>query len=151
MTKTLVAGLGNDLRGDDAAGLLAAREIGALLLDNVDVEEHSGDVAALADSMSRHEQVVVIDAVVTGAPPGTLCELDPGVAATRSQSSSHGLGVREALAISRALGATPQVRLIGIEGGQFELGTKPSPAVARGASEAAARIAAQLMEAVSCA
>ncbi|HSP09614.1 MAG TPA: hydrogenase maturation protease [Candidatus Dormibacteraeota bacterium] len=151
MTKTLVAGLGNELRGDDAAGLLAARGIRALLLDNVDVEEHSADVAALADSMARHDQVVVIDAVVSGAPPGTVRELDPGSAVTRSQASSHGLGVVEALAIAHALGAKPHVRLIGIEGGQFELGTKPSPAVSRAARMIAAHIAAQLREPNQCA
>lgn len=151
MTRTLVAGLGNELRGDDAAGLLAARAIRALLLENVDVEEHSGDVVALAESMARHAEVVVVDAVVSGAPPGTLCELNPDGAVTRARSSSHGLGVSEALALARALGATPHVRLIGIEGSQFALGSKTCTAVARAAREVAERFASQLEESAPCA
>ncbi|MGA8922124.1 MAG: hydrogenase maturation protease [Candidatus Dormiibacterota bacterium] len=151
MTRTLVAGLGNELRGDDAAGLLAARAIRALRLENVDVEEHSGDVAALAESMAHHAEVVVIDAVVSSAPPGTLSELNPDGAVTRGRSSSHGLGVSEALALARALGATPHVRLIGIEGSQFALGSKPCTAVARAVRVVAERFAIQLEESPPCA
>ncbi len=151
MTKILVAGLGNELRGDDAAGLLTARAIRALHLENVDVEEHSGDVAALAESMARHAEVVVVDAVVSSAPPGTVRELNADSAVTRARSSSHGLGVSEALALARALGATPRVRLIGIEGSQFALGSRPCTAVARAAREVAERFASQLEESAPCA
>jgi hydrogenase maturation protease len=151
MTRTLVAGLGNELRGDDSAGLLAARAVRALLLDNVDVEEHSGDVAALAESMARHAEVFVVDAVVSGAAPGTVRELNPDGALTRSRSSSHGLGVPEALTLARALGGAPHVRLIGIEGSHFALGSKPCTAVAGAARVVAALVAAQLEESSPCA
>ncbi|MGA7912886.1 MAG: hydrogenase maturation protease [Candidatus Dormiibacterota bacterium] len=151
MTRTLVAGIGNELRGDDAAGLLAARAIRALRLDNVDVEENSDDVAALAESMARHAEVVVVDAVVSSAPPGTVRELNPDGSVTRGRSSSHGLGVSEALALARALGATPHVRLIGIEGSQFALGSKPCTAVARAVRVVAERFAIQLEESPPCA
>ncbi len=151
MTRTLVAGLGNELRGDDAAGLLAARALRTWRLENVDVEEHSGDVAALAESMARHAEVVVVDAVVSGAPPGTVRELNPDGAVARARSSSHGLGGSEGLALARARGAAPHVRLVGIEGSQFALGSKPSPAVAGAARVVAALIAAQLREPVPCA
>jgi hydrogenase maturation protease len=151
MTKILVAGIGNELRGDDAAGLLAARAIRSLRLDNVDVEEHSGDVVALAESMARYADVVIVDAVVSSAPPGTVRELNPDGAVTRARSSSHGLRVSEALALARALGATPRVRLIGIEGSQFALGSKPCTAVAGAAREVAERFASQLEESAPCA
>jgi hydrogenase maturation protease len=151
MTKTLVVGLGNDLRGDDAAGLLAARAIRELRLDQVDVEDHLGDVAALAESMARYAEVVIVDAVVSGAPPGTVRELDPDASVTRARSSSHGLGVSEALALARALGAGTHVHLIGIEGSQFALGSKPCTAVAQAARKVAERFASQLGGPAPCA
>jgi hydrogenase maturation protease len=151
MTRILVAGLGNEVRGDDAAGLLAARAIRALALENVDVEEHSGDVARLADSMACHKEVVVVDAVVSGAPPGTVLELTPEDAVARTRSSSHGLGVAEALALARVLGAAPHVRIIGIAGREFAMGSKPCIAVARAAREVAERFASQLEESAPCA
>lgn len=151
MRRTLVAGVGNELRGDDAAGLLAARAIRDLRLDDVDVEEHTGDAAALAESMGRYPEVVIVDAVVSSAPPGTVRELDPDGATARSRFSSHGLGVCEAIALARALGATPRVRLIGIDGKQFALGSKASDAVVRAAREVAKRFASRLEEPAPCA
>jgi hydrogenase maturation protease len=152
VSRLLVACLGNELRGDDAAGLLVARELRALLPAGVDIEEHSGDVVALGESMARHAEVVVIDAVVANVPRGTVLELDPKDAASaRDRSSSHGLGVLEALAIARALGSEPHVRLIGIVGSEFALGSKPTAAVVTAASELARSLAAQLQEPAPCA
>lgn len=152
MSTRLVACLGNELRGDDAAGLLVARELRASLPAGVDLEEHSGDVVMLGESMARHAEVVVIDAVVAPVASGSVLELDPkDAAAARVRSSSHGLGVLEALAIARALGAEPHVRLIGIVGSQFALGSKPTAAVVTAASELARSLAAQLQEPAPCA
>jgi hydrogenase maturation protease len=142
----IVIGLGNDLRGDDAAGLLAARALRALGPEGVDVEEHSGDVAALLQSISSHREVVVIDAVAVDTAPGTILELGPDTAG-RNGASSHGLGLREALALAGVLGPVPTVRVIGIAGREFDLGAAPSPAVVR----AAAEVAARLRESLRCA
>jgi hydrogenase maturation protease len=143
----LVIGLGNELRGDDAAGLLAAREVRALALDGVEVEEHSGDVAALAESIATHDEVVIVDAVASPVPVGTVLELKASVTQDRTRSSSHGLGVSEALALAQALGAAPHVRLIGIAGNDFSLGSKPGVAIEDAAKEVARMVAAQLAEA----
>jgi hydrogenase maturation protease len=142
----LVIGLGNELRGDDAAGLLAAREFRALALAGVEVEEHTGDVAALAESIATHQEVVIVDAVASRAPVGTVLELEAGVGQDRTRSSSHGLGVSEALALAQALGAAPHVRLIGIAGTDFDLGSPPGPGVAVAAREVARMVADQLAD-----
>jgi hydrogenase maturation protease len=152
VTRLLVACLGNALRGDDVAGLLVARALRASMPAGVDVEEHSDDVVTLAESMARHADVIVIDAVVADVPPGTVLELDPPEdAGARTRSSSHGLGVPEALAIARVLGSEPHVRLIGIAGSEFSLGSKPTAAVVSAASEVARSLAAQLQEPAPCA
>ena len=147
MTPLLVIGLGSDLRGDDAAGLLAARLLAERRLPGVRVEESAGDAVALAWILARHARAVVIDAVATGGPAGGVLELLPGDLSARGGPSSHGLGVVEALALARALGGTPDVRVIGIGGRRFEAGAAPSPEVVA----AAALIARRLEEEVTCA
>jgi hydrogenase maturation protease len=139
VNRILVAGLGNELRGDDAAGLLAVRALRALAPDGIDIEEH-GDAASLTESMSRHEEVVVIDAVASDSSPGTVLQLSPDAASSRRATSSHGLGLRQAVALTQVLGANPTVRVFGITGRVFELGAEPSPGVVRAAAEVAARI-----------
>ncbi|HYM96104.1 MAG TPA: hydrogenase maturation protease, partial [Candidatus Sulfotelmatobacter sp.] len=136
---------------DDVAGLLAAREFRALAVKGVEVEEHTGDVAALAESLAMHDEVVIVDAAAGGAPAGTVLAFIPGVALDRARSSSHGLGVAEALALAQALGAAPRVRLIGIAGTEFGLGAQPSTAVLVAARAVAQRVAEELTEKPACA
>ena len=155
MSRILAIGLGNELRGDDAAGLLTARALLELAPDLVDVEEHTGDVVRLAESMRRYAEVVIVDAVVAEAPPGTVLDLDPVRATTRFRSSSHGLGVAEAIALARVLEPDPafgpHVRVIGIAGTEFGIGSPPSAAVERAANGVAHRLASELRETVTCA
>jgi len=147
VSSLLVVGVGNDLRGDDAAGLLAARRLAALGPPDVDVVEHTGDPAALAAAMSGHDEVVVIDAVSGGEEAGAVLELTEEAGVLRGAASSHGLGLAEALALVGLTGPSPAVRVIGIAGRRFDLGDPPSPAVFR----AALAVAARLKEARACA
>jgi hydrogenase maturation protease len=140
MNRVLVAGLGTDLRGDDAAGLLVARALSGPGMAGVDVEEHHRDAASLAESMSRHAEVLLVDAVAADGEPGTVLELTPEAEALRGATSSHGLGLRHAVALARAMGADPSVRVLGITGRNFALGAEPSPAVVRAAAGVAVRI-----------
>jgi hydrogenase maturation protease len=146
MTPPLVIGLGNEMRGDDAAGLLAARRLAAAALPGVRVAEHPGDAASLAAVLAGERRVVVIDAV-TGGAPGSVRELTPAALAGGGGWGSHGLGLAEAIALSAALGGAPQVRVIGIGGRRFGLGQEPSPEVVR----AAALVARGLEEELACA
>ena len=120
-------GLGNAARGDDAAGLIAARRLGGL--------EHEGDPLALLDIWDDAASAVVIDAVSSGAEPGTIHRFDAGAgplpARLRSSTSTHAIGLGEAIELARALGRLP-ARLIvcGIEGERFDAGTALTPAVA---------------------
>jgi hydrogenase maturation protease len=146
----LVAGVGSELRGDDAAGLLAARALRSMTPTGVDVEEHSGDAAALAESIGRHGIVVIVDAVAGDAPPGSVVGLITGSNRDRARLSSHAGGVSEAVELARALGQAtgraPQVRVIGIVGADFRLGASPQPAVKTAALEVARSLAAWLRE-----
>jgi hydrogenase maturation protease len=125
--RALVIGLGNAARGDDAAGLIAARRLGGV--------EHEGDPLALLDLWEGAELALVIDAVSSGADPGTIHRFDAVAEALparlRSSTSTHAVGLAEAIELARALGRLP-ARLIvcGIEGGRFEAGTALTLAVA---------------------
>ncbi len=146
MTATLVIGIGNDDRHDDAAGLATARLLrsGADSLGTTPrVIERTGEATDLLEAWADEPTVIVVDAMVSGAPPGTVRRFDatneplplppPG-------ASTHGLGLAEAVGLARALGRLPaRLVLIGIEGADFSPGAGLSPEVAAGV-EAAARL-----------
>lgn len=59
--------------------------------------------------------------------------------------STHGLGLADALELSRALGALPpKCILYAIEGGRFEAGAPLSPAVAFATEDVARRLQTEL-------
>lgn len=122
----LVQGVGNEWRGDDAVGILLARRLAARALPGVEVETAPPDGAALMERWTGRRRVVLIDAVYSGAPPGSTWRLDARrdpVPASWRLCSSHQFGVVEALALARRLGRLPpRMTLYGIEGEQFSLG-----------------------------
>jgi hydrogenase maturation protease len=121
-----VIGIGNEWRSDDAAGLEVARRLGGLQL--------WGEPIALLEVLDGAEDVIVVDAVSSGAAPGTLHVFEAGSeplpAELFGSSSTHALGVAEAIEIARSLGRLPErVRVYGIEGASFEYGLGLSPEV----------------------
>jgi hydrogenase maturation protease len=137
--RVVVIGIGNAARGDDAAGLIAARRLGGL--------EHEGDPVGLLDAWAGAGVAVVIDAVRSGAEPGTVHRFDGGrtplPARLRSSSSTHAIGLAEAIELGRALERLP-ARLIvyGIEGRCFEAGAPLTPAVAAAVDAVSAAVRA---------
>jgi hydrogenase maturation protease len=89
----------------------------------------------------------VIDAVVTGAAPGTVHVWDgqrlPAFA--MSSASTHGLGVAQAIELARTLDRLPaRLRVYGIEGKEFAIGSAVSPEVEWAVEEVVERIAIEL-------
>jgi hydrogenase maturation protease len=133
-----VIGVGNDYRGDDAAGLVVARAVRARVPHGVDVHEARGDATDLIHLWSGATRVVVVDAMRSGAPAGTVVRLDardldgwPG-GSVAARASSHALGVLEAVTLARTLGLLPRALVVyGIEGESFGVGEALSPGVAR--------------------
>ena len=111
----IVIGLGNEFRHDDAVGLIAVRR---LRKNGLAAEEHEGDLATLMDRWTAAEDVILIDAVSSGAEPGTIHFLDISLAplCEHVTSSTHALGLADAVELSRALGTLPpHVYVFGIE------------------------------------
>jgi hydrogenase maturation protease len=106
------------------------------------IEEQSGAALDLIERLRGTDSAFLVDAAVTGAPPGTIHVFDCAIAdlpTMRPGASSHGLGVAEAIAMARALHELPRVcRLYAIEGVNFAPGAAISPAVRAAAEELAA-------------
>ncbi|HZQ16566.1 MAG TPA: hydrogenase maturation protease [Gaiellaceae bacterium] len=129
-----VIGVGNRWRRDDAVGLEVAARVRAAAPDGVEVLEREGEPVALLDAFDGADAVVLVDAVSSGAPPGTLHRLDAVASALPGElfrRSTHHLGVPEAVELGRALGRLPSaVVVIGVEGGSWDAGEALSPPVA---------------------
>ncbi len=128
----VVIGVGNELRGDDGAGLAVARAV----RDHVDrvargaiaIRELGGDPAALLDAWHGHDAVIVADAMRSGVAPGTIRRVDirrDALPCRRGQSSStHGIGLEQTIELARALDRLPPALIVyAIEGARFETGT----------------------------
>ncbi len=136
-----IIGCGNADRGDDGAGILVARRLCGLGLDSM---EHSGDGLALIELWQGSDDVVVVDAMQSGAAPGTVSVWEAGSESLRAENcgcSTHGFGPAEAIEIARAVGRLPRrIRVYGIEAAQFA----PGSAAGREVLEAVGRVADEL-------
>jgi hydrogenase maturation protease len=140
--RLVVIGVGNDFRGDDAAGLLAARRLQACR--GVRTVEHTKDGLSLMEHWRPTDRVVVVDALCSGHAPGTVFRFEategpvPGDA---GWVSSHTPGVAEGIETARILGRLPaSLTVYGIEAAQIDLGTDVTPAVAGAVEEVALAI-----------
>ena len=127
-----VIGCGNPMRSDDGLGIEAARRVEALGLAGVEVRVSGQPGSDLLDLMDGADGVILLDAVSTGAPPGTLHAFtrEAFPPAGVSPASTHGLGVAQALALGEALGRLPaRWVFLGIEAERFEPGSGLSPRV----------------------
>lgn len=142
----MVIGVGNPYRRDDGVGISVATSVRALAGGGVEVVELDGEPARLLDAWSGADLAVIIDAVHTGAPPGTIHRLEADATVAERSASSHGLGLQHAVALGRAVGQLPaRLVLVGVEGVEFGDGQGLSTAVAA-AVEPAARLIVDLVE-----
>jgi hydrogenase maturation protease len=138
----LVIGCGNVERGDDAAGLLVVRRLRDL---GVEAYEQTGESLALIDSWRGAEDVILVDAVVTGQAAGEITIWDARSAPLVGdylRCSTHAFGVVEAIELARLFDWLPSRLLIyGIEGKQFSPGSQPSPALLQAVERVSEQIA----------
>lgn len=139
--KTRIIGCGNLQRMDDGAGVLVAqrlREVG------VPAEIQSGGAFELIAGWDNKEHLILIDAVRTGAPAGTIhvWEGSPPQLPHATHFSSHGFGLAEAFRLGQILNCLPErITVFGIEGDQFGMGEQVSPDVLTATERLAQQIA----------
>jgi hydrogenase maturation protease len=134
---TLIIGIGNPDRGDDAAGVLVARHV------------HRGrviewaDCSSLLDLWEDANDVIVIDAMHSGRPAGTIQRFDAWSERLPAGCfvSTHAMGVAETVEMARALDRLPDRLIVyGIEASDVTPGADPCPEVCAAAVEVAAEI-----------
>jgi hydrogenase maturation protease len=136
----LIIGIGNPFRSDDAAGIALAHRLRERVPRGVRVIEETGEGAALLDAWRDAPAVILVDAVHSGAPPGTLHRFDLQAHEIPSQFfrfSTHTFGVAEAVELARTLHRLPSCLIFhGMEGKEFASGEGFSPEVERALSPA---------------
>ena len=146
----IIIGIGQSLRGDDAAGLAAVRlwqqtyQVSSVH-PNVQVELTELPGIGLLSLLEGTSVAILVDAVHSGARIGTIHELTENQleAFTLEAGSAHGWGVAETLSLGRKLMPSTlpgKLILFGIEAGQLNLGDTLSPEVESVLPEVAALI-----------
>lgn len=113
----------------------------------VDAKVCSGETSELMDAWTGAQDVIVVDAVVTGAPVGTVhCWDKPySIKFGKSTGSTHGMGPAEAIELARAMRCLPsRLCVYGIEGQNFETGAAVSAQVQRAVQEVVEHIVSGL-------
>ncbi len=139
MTTTLMIGIGNAWRGDDAAGLLVAHALRARELPGVTVAEATSVDTALIDLWQDASRVILVDAVVSGAAPGTVHCFDLSrerLPATHTFCSTHAIDLASVVELARVLDRLPpELWVFGVEAGDFSHGHAIGAAVLHGLNE----------------
>jgi hydrogenase maturation protease len=134
MIRTLVLGLGNPIMGDDGVGVAALQQLRDDWTLPPEVELVDGGTWGmnLLPMIESAERLILIDAINTGALPGTLTVLErhelPRYFSLKL--SPHQIDLREVLALAELRGALPrELVALGIQPAVVEMQTKLSPAV----------------------
>jgi hydrogenase maturation protease len=148
MAGTLVLGLGNDLAGDDAVGVLVARALHDELEGVATVVESSASGLALIEVFAGYDRSIVVDSIVTGrVAPGTITEmglLDVGHVVA---ASLHNAGLPELAAVAARLGLEfpTQTVVFAVEVvDPYTLGAGLSPPVADAVEQLVQRVREQV-------
>ncbi len=132
----IIIGVGNPVLTDDSVGLKSVAALRCRLAGRSDVataELYSGGLR-LMEAMVGYQRAIVIDAMISGRPAGTIQSFTPAdLPITRGIHSSHDGTLPEALALGHAAGlCLPRdIRIWAVEAGDVEtLGEELTPAVA---------------------
>jgi hydrogenase maturation protease len=146
--RTVVIGIGNPDRGDDAAGPQLLGRLRGRLPAHVQLIEQRGEATALLAQLQGCDAAYLIDACRSGSPPGALrridardCPLPPD----SGECSTHGFGLAQALELARALGLLPRRCVVYcIEGASYDPGAPLSAPVRCAIDTLAARLIAEI-------
>jgi hydrogenase maturation protease len=130
----LVIGIGNPDRGDDGCAAAVITRLQASTPPGVVLRARNGDILALLDEWDGFDTVILIDAAASSARPGQIRRLDLTAGPLPrglSPSSTHAVGVSNAIELARSLGRLPRCLILYlVEGESFAAGRSLSPAVA---------------------
>lgn len=145
MARTLIAGFGNELRGDDGFGVEVVRRLQHKDLgpDVHVVEIGTGGLQLVQHLLDGYDQLIIVDAIARGGEAGSICLLAvDDVATSRDHGDIHLAVPSRALAMARGIDALPAtVFIVGCEPGCVdELTTELSAGVRAVVDEAVVQV-----------
>ncbi|HUQ45350.1 MAG TPA: hydrogenase maturation protease [Gemmatimonadaceae bacterium] len=145
MKRTLIAGFGNVLRGDDGFGVEVLRRLGeqGVASDHVELlDVGTGGIRLAQELITPYDRLIIIDATTRGGEPGTVYSLIVDSVKPTREIDMHTTVPSRALEVAQAFGPLPaEIYLVGCEPGSVdELTTDLSPPVAAAVEEALRRV-----------
>jgi hydrogenase maturation protease len=150
--RVLVAGVGNDLLGDDGFGIAVVRGFSENgVPEGVAVFESGiAGIRMVQELMDGYESLIIVDATDREEEPGTVCLLDVKVPDPEELTEedrqefladTHLMVPSKALNLARAVEVLPpRVYILGCQPKECELGMGLSEPVERGVAEAVERL-----------
>ena len=138
----MILGLGNDLLGDDAVGLLAADRLEGRFGPDVSVGRSAQSGLYLLEHLIGYDDAIIIDSML-GDEPGRVRELEAVAMPSVQVPSAHYAGLPEVLAVARSAGLRMPARLkiVAVEiGGSQTIGSGPGAEVAASVPEVVSRV-----------
>jgi hydrogenase maturation protease len=131
---TVVLGAGSPLMGDDGLGIEVLETISQKWLESPTLRFLDGGIwgMRLLPHIEEADKLLVIDAVRTGAAPGTLVRLERSEIPRhlRTKISPHQIDLSEVFAVAELRGTFPsEAVVLGIEPAQIEAYMEISPEV----------------------
>jgi hydrogenase maturation protease len=155
-SRILLIGVGNEIRGDDAVGLVVAR----LLKENEELARHAaiveetGDGTRLIELWKTSEFTMLVDAVRSGSEPGRIFKFEAdklSLPLDRFQHSTHAFSIPEVIELSRTMNELPKTLVVyGVEGKDFGQGLGMSAEVERAAHELVELITLEILQHQPC-
>ncbi|MGZ8764297.1 MAG: carbamoyltransferase HypF [Acidimicrobiia bacterium] len=125
----IVIGLGNAYAHDDGVGHAVVAALTGEAPERVSILELDGEPARVIEAWDASPLAIVVDAACSGGtPPGTVFRLEdaelggdaPALPRAGQRSSSHALGVADAVELGRVLGRLPaRLVVFAVEGNEF--------------------------------
>jgi hydrogenase maturation protease len=148
LSATIVLGIGNRDRGDDAVGRVVAGQLRGRVPEHVEIVEHDGEATTLLAHLQGVSTAIMVDACRSGAAPGSVYRFDANQGPLREPRfglSTHGFGLAAALELARTLDDLPcRCIVYAIEGQRFDAGSGLSAPVAAVVTGVARRILLEL-------
>ena len=115
------------------------------------VLEREGEPTSLMDAWDGADAVWLVDAVSSGAAPGTLHRIDATSQAlpdSFARTSTHHFGLPEAVELARTVGRLPPLLVVyGVQGKSFDVGDALTAEVAAAVETVTAEIRAEIVAA----